>query len=296
MFARHKGEWGLLLVTVIWGFGFPITDIALNYASPYQILMFRFGIATLLLSIVFHKHLKHIDKGTIVSGIVVGIFLFVSFLLQTVGLQFTTPSKSAFLTTTYVVMVPMIGFFLFRQNIGRYAIGGAVLALLGTALLSWEPGLSINPGDTLSLLCALGFACHVYFTGHYLNKGEDPVRLTIVQMAVALVCACVAWFWVGEGPLFDIAPEGWLTVFYMGVVSMTVSYLLQTVSQKYVTNQTKAVVIMSMESVFGTAASILILSEVLTGRMFLGCVIILAGVLLSQIGSQLFNLIRKREC
>ena len=289
MFKRYKGELGLLLVTIIWGFGFPITDIALNYASPYQILMFRFGIATMLLSLIFHKCLRGIDKKAVVRGVIVGVFLFAGFLFQTIGLQHTTPSKSAFLTTTYVVMVPMIGFFLFRQKIGRFAVYGALLAVAGTALLSWNPGEALSWGDTLTLLCALGFACHVFFTGHFINKGEDPVRLTITQMVTALACASLAWVFVGGGPLFDIAPRGWATVFYMGVISTTISYLLQTVSQKHVTNQTKAVVIMSMESVFGTLASVLLLNEILTGRMFLGFVVILCGVLVAQIGHQIFR-------
>ncbi len=285
---KYRGELGLLIVTLIWGFGFSITNIALNFCTPYEIMVLRFTIAALLLPAIFFKSIKKINRLDLKGGAWVGFFLFMAFLTQTIALQYTTVSKSAFLTTTNVVMVPIIGYMLFKDKLDRFACGGAVMALIGTATLSMQLDLSINIGDALSLLCALFFALHVYFTGYFLFKGSDAIRLTITQMAMASLCSIVLYvFTTGFTPM-SVPTEGLLAVFYMGVISTTGSFLLQTVSQKYV-NQTKAVVILSMESVFGTMAAFILLGERLSLRMFVGCGIILCGVLLSELGANLFK-------
>ncbi len=160
-----------------------------------------------------------------------GLALFFAFSLQIVGLQYTTPSKNAFLTSLNVVMVPFIAF-------------------------------------------------QIFFTGEFVKKYRVTV-LNFVQMATAFILSFISLFVFGQTD-FHVTMEGGLSVLYLGVVSTTVCYLLQTACQQYV-DETKAAIILSMESVFGTIFSILLLHEVVTLRMVIGCVTILGAVMLANL-------------
>ena len=209
-----------------------------------------------------------------------GIALFAAFSLQIIGLQYTTPSKNAFLTALNVVIVPFIAFLVLKKKIPGKVLIGAVMAVVGVALLSLDGDLTLSIGDLLTLLCAVGFAFQIFFTGEFVKKYRATV-LNFLQMATAFLLSVI--FMAASGQTeFQVTTQGWLSVIYLGVVSTTICYLLQTACQKYV-DETKAAIILSMESVFGTLFSMLILHEVLTLRMFAGCGIILAAVIIANL-------------
>jgi drug/metabolite transporter (DMT)-like permease len=271
---------GLIAVTVIWGGGFVASDMALESLRPFQIMAIRFLLATLLMGAASIRELKGIDFKEIRAGVLMGCALFVGFAFQIVGLQYTTPSKNAFLTALNVVMVPFIAFVILRKKISIKSIAGAVMAILGVGLLSLEKDLSLGVGDALTLVCAVGFAFQIFFTSEFVKKYRAVV-LNFIQMLTAVVLSVVSLFLFGETK-FQVTSKGWLSVLYLGVISTALCYLLQTASQKYV-DETKAAIILSMESVFGTMFSILILHEQVTLRMVCGCIIILAAVLVSNL-------------
>ncbi len=271
---------GLIAVTVIWGGGFVASDMALESLRPFQIMAIRFLLATLLMGAASIRELKGIDFKEIRAGVLMGCALFVGFTFQIVGLQYTTPSKNAFLTALNVVMVPFIAFVILRKKISIKSIAGAVMAILGVGLLSLEKDLSLGVGDALTLVCAVGFAFQIFFTSEFVKKYRAVV-LNFIQMLTAVVLSVVSLFLFGETK-FQVTSKGWLSVLYLGVISTALCYLLQTASQKYV-DETKAAIILSMESVFGTMFSILILHEQVTLRMVCGCIIILAAVLVSNL-------------
>jgi drug/metabolite transporter (DMT)-like permease len=196
-----------------------------------------------------------------------------------VGLQYTTPSKNAFLTAVNVVIVPFIGFFLYKRKMDMYELGGAVLAMIGVAVLSLKLSSEVNIGDLLTLCCAVGFAFHIFYTAKFV-KEEDPVVITIVQMIVAAAIGCLVVLFRGEAS-FSVETEGMLNLLYLGVFSTTIAFLLQTVAQKY-TTETKAAIILSTESFWGMAFSVVILSEVMTFKMILGAILILFAIILSE--------------
>ena len=134
--------------------------------------------------------------------------------------------------------------------------------------------------DGLTLFCAVGFAFQIFFTSEFVKKYPASV-LNMVQMITAFVLSAVSLVIFGEND-FQVTTQGWLSVLYLGVISTTVCYLLQTACQKYV-DETKAAIVLSMESVFGTIFSIIILHEVITLRMVIGCAIILAAVIISNL-------------
>jgi len=276
---KYIGEIGLVIVAIIWGSGFVASAVSLEYYSPYQILAARFLIGAVILCIVFYKKLHLLSKSALGKGVILGIFLYIAFALQTVGLQFTTPSKNAFLTSVNVVIVPFIAFVLYKRRIDIYETFGAVIALIGVAVLSLQLSTEINFGDMLTLICAVAFAFHIFYTSKFV-KEEDPFLLTIIQMSTAAVIGFVVVLFKGE-TTFSVETEGLTMLLYLGIFSTTIAFLLQTVAQKFIT-ETKAAIILSTESFWGMAFSIVILSEVLTTRMIIGAILILAAIMLSE--------------
>ena len=276
---KYIGEILLIITAIIWGSGFVASAVSLEYYTPYQILAGRFFIGALILCVLFHKKLKKLNKSVLIKGAILGVFLYLAFALQTVGLQFTTPSKNAFLTAVNVVIVPFIGFLLYKRKIDKYELFGAILAVIGVAILSLKLSSEINIGDLLSLACAVGFAFHIFYTAKFV-KTEDPVVLTIVQMVTAAAIAGITVLFRGESS-FSMETEGMMNLLYLGVFSTTITYLMQTVAQKYIT-ETKAAIILSTESFWGMAFSVIILSEIMTGKMIIGAIIILCAILVSE--------------
>ena len=288
----------LILVTVIWGGGFVASDIALESMKPFQIMMVRFLLASVLMGVISRGQRKSEEKlkdraGAIKAGVLMGVTLFMGFAFQIIGLQYTTPSKNAFLTALNVVIVPFIAFVILKKKIGAKGIVGAVMSVLGVALLSLNGNFTVSLGDGLTLFCAVGFAFQIFFTSEFVKKYPASV-LNTVQMFTAFVLSAISLMISGEND-FYVTTQGWLSVLYLGVVSTTICYLLQTACQKYI-DETKAAIILSMESVFGTIFSILILHEVVTVRMVIGCAVILAAVIISNMSETSEKIEDKEIC
>lgn len=277
---KYLGILGLLAVTIIWGGGFVASDMALETLTPFQIMAIRFFIATVCMAILGGKQLRTINKGEVKCGFWLGTALFAGFALQIIALQYTAPSKSAFLTATNVVFVPFIALVIYKKRIELRCLIGAGLAIVGAGVLSLQRDFSVNVGDGLTLLCAIGFAFQIFLTGEYVGRIRASV-LNFLQMTTACVLSIVGLFVSGD---FHFAPsmKSLLAVLYLGVASTTICYLLQTVSQKYV-DETKSAIILSMESVFGTVFSVILLDESVTVRMIVGSALILSAVLISEI-------------
>ena len=274
------GMLGLLTVTVIWGGGFVASDMALETLTPFQILAIRFLIASVFMTALGGRQLRGITREELKCGFWLGAALFGGFALQIIGLQYTTPSKNAFLTATNVVLVPFIALVFYRKKVAAQSLIGAGMALVGAGVLALQKNFSLGLGDALTLGCAVCFAMQIFLTGAYVGKIR-PTVLNFLQMTTACLLSVAGMLLAGEFPPVA-SGKSWLAVLYLGVVSTTVTYLLQTVSQKYV-DETKSAIILSLESVFGTVFSVLILHEAISGRMVLGSALILIAVLVSQI-------------
>lgn len=277
---KYLGILGLLTVTIIWGGGFVASDMALESFTPFQIMAVRFLIAAFVMTILGRKQIRSITKEEVKCGFWLGAALFGGFALQIIGLQYTTPSKNAFLTATNVVFVPFIALVLYRKKIPARSLIGAGMAIAGAGILSLQSNFSIGIGDGLTLLCAVCFAFQIFLTGRYVGRIRATV-LNFLQMVTACVLSVIGLIITG-GFDFHATQKGLLAVLYLGIVSTTITYLLQTVSQKYV-DETKSAIILSMEAVFGTVFSVILLHESVTVRMVAGSALILAAVLVSEI-------------
>ncbi|MDF2473857.1 MAG: hypothetical protein K0R21_1639 [Anaerocolumna sp.] len=277
--SKHLGTFGLLIVAIIWGMGFVANEVALDTMTPMQILGGRFLIAAILMcSIALIKKVKT-EKNELFAGIVLGIFLFAGFATQTIGLKYTTPSKNAFLTAANVVIVPFIAFMIYKKKVDKFSITGALLAIFGIGILSLNGNLTLGLGDGLTLICAVSFAFQIFFTGEYVKK-YNVLALNAIQMTVAFVLSLATILVTGETNL-TFTQDGLTSTLYLGVLSTTVAFFLQTLFQKY-TDQTTAAVVLSMESVFGTLFSVLIVGENITPRMVIGSTLILAAVITAE--------------
>lgn len=272
---------GMLLCAFLWGFAFVVVKTSLDIIPPVYMMAFRFTLAFLVLCIIFLKRLGNITKTTLLRGFIIGLFLFLGYLTQTVGCKYTTAGKNAFLTTVYVILVPFLHFFINKKPVNKYHIVSAILAITGIGFLSLQGDRGVNVGDLLTLAAGLMFTFQIVFIDRYTEE-EDPVLLTILQIGVT---ALLSWM---LAPLVEGAPGAIvisspliISIAYLGLGSTMLAFLLQNVCQKY-THPAVASVALSMESLFGVLCSALLIGEYMTGRMKMGCVLMFAAILLSQ--------------
>ncbi|MUV06947.1 EamA family transporter [Planococcaceae bacterium Storch 2/2-2] len=276
---RYKGELFMLVTAVMWGSGFVGMAVGLRYWSVFQLMAGRFLIASLLLTLVFHKKLRLLSKEVIAKGALLGLFLFTGFTLQTKGLEFTTPSKNAFLTATNVIIVPLIGWIIYKRRIARFEWIAAGVMLTGVGLLSLNDTLTMSVGDVLSLLCAVAFAFDIFYTNVFV-KTSDALALTIVQFYTATILSVGAVLVRGEVPT-AFPTEGIAVILYLAVFCTTLAYACQNVGMQYA-DPTKSALILSTEALFGTLFSVLLLGEWLTGRMIVGGLLIFGAILIAE--------------
>lgn len=269
----------LLLVAIIWGSGFVVTKNALNHITPFYLLAYRFGISFVLMGLVFFKRLKKSTIEDWKAGLLIGIFLFGGFATQTVGLNYTTAGKQAFITATNVVMVPFIYWAISKKKPDIYDVVAVFLCFTGIGILSFESNLRIGYGEFLTFICAIFFALHIASIG-YFSKKHDPVLLSIIQIFVAGIFSVISAI-LFEPKGMAIGSETLFGVFYLGLFSTLIAFLVQNVAQKY-TSSTHAAIILSMEAVFGGLLSLIFLKEKFTIRFLIGCLSILVSIITTE--------------
>lgn len=285
---------GLLVAALIWGFAFVIVKDSLDFIPPVYMLAFRFTIASIGLGFVFFKRLQKINLNNVKSSIVLGILLYVSYLLQTIGCLYTTAGKNAFITTIYVVIVPFLYWLISKQKPDIYCLLSAFMAMLGIGIISLNSDLSINIGDVLTLLCGFGYAIHLIYINKY-SKYQDPIILTFLQI---LVAAILSWLTApimdGGFPANAANPDIMIGMLYLGIGSTMIGFLLQNIGQKYIEPSTAAL-LLSMESVFGVVFSVLILGEIVTIKMLIGCSLIFTAVIMAETKFEFIRLTGKKR-
>lgn len=279
--ARRLGQLGLITVAIIWGNGFVASAMALAYFNPFQILAIRFTLAFVVLLLFNMTRLKTLTKTTVLKSSFLGIVLYLAFMFQTIGLQYTTPSRNAFLTAVNVVIVPFLGLLIFRKKIPIKGLIGALVSFMGIAFISLDKNLtSLNQGDVLTLVCAVFFALHIFFTD-VIVKEDEAWAITLIQMGSAAFCSLLMLAF-NAGPLPALSGRSFLPVLYLGLISTLVAYFLQTYSQKYTTSS-EAAVILSTEAFFGMLGSVLLLSEAINLQMIIGAILIFLGILIVEL-------------
>lgn len=270
----------LLFVALCWGVNFVIEKNVLAAITPFMYLGFRFFLSALIMAIIFHKRLKSISMEDIKAGLIVGLFLLLGFLTQTVGLVYTTPSKSGFITGSNVVMVPFFAYVLTKRFPGISQILGALITFSGLGIISLSDNLTIAYGDILTLLCAISFALQITFTEYYVKKA-DPINMAVIQIALTGIVT-MGMTIMREPISFDLGLRNWAAILF-GVVFCTAgAFVVQNIAQKY-TSSTHAAIILCTESIFAGIFSFLLWQEPLTLKALSGFILILAGVLITEL-------------
>ena len=270
---------GLVFVAMIWGSAFVVVKSATATVPTALLIFYRFGIASVLMGALFFRRLRGLTASDFKWGLLIGFQTFLAFALQTGGVKRTTAGKNAFLTTAYCVIVPFLYWAVRREKPRRAQLFSAFLCIAGIGLLSLETGGNVNLGDLLSLACSFVFAIQIVTIG-ILTENADPIRLCFTQTAATAALALPAALFTG--PLPAALPAGSVfSLLYLGVVSTMLTTVLQNICQKY-TPPSKASLIMSLESVFGTVCGILVLHEGLSLRTFAGFALIFAAIVLSE--------------
>ena len=277
---------GLLLLTAaIWGFAFVAQRVGMNYVGPFTFNALRFALGSLTLLpvlIVTERNYPPTTlsrKAMILSCAITGGILFMGATLQQVGIIHTTAGKAGFITGLYVVMVPIFGLLLKQHaDIGTWA--GAILAAFGLYLLSVSEDFSIQYGDLLVLMSAFFWTAHVLIIG-WLSPQMNPVKIAFIQFIICAVLSFIVALFtevIGMGRIFQAA----LPIIYSGALSVGIAYTLQVVAQKNA-HPTHAAIILSMETVFAALGGWIVLNEILSPRELSGCMLMLAGMILSQL-------------
>lgn len=273
------GKLALLAATLLWGTSFVVLKDTLDLVPPNFLIALRFTVAGILLAIVFWKRLLGVTKQMLWQGCVIGIFLFLAYFWQTLGLQRTTPGKNAFLTAGYCVLVPFMLWMIRGPRPDRYNVIAAALCLTGIGLISLEGDLSIGLGDLFTVIGGIFFGWHMVALGKYL-KEKDPVVMTILQFGAAAICFWIASFAM-EGIPESLPTEAILPIGYMSIFCTAVTLLLQNFGQKY-TDPSAAAILLSLEAVFGAMFSIFLGKETLSLQVGLGFVTIFCSVIISE--------------
>lgn len=276
----------LLLTAAIWGSAFVAQRVGMDHVGPFTFNGVRFALGALSLVpliLVMPKPGPSAGPGApkalVTGGLLAGSALYFGASLQQVGLVHTTAGKAGFITGLYVVIVPLMGLF-WRQRPDMGTWVGAVLAAVGLYFLSVTDQFTIALGDFLVLLGAFFWAGHVLLLG-WLSPRVDTLRLAFVQFIVCSVLSLGTAFAVETVALSGILNAA-LPILYGGLGSVGIAYTLQVVAQKDA-KPAHAAIILSMESPFAALAGFLLLGEILAGRSIVGCTLMLAGMLLSQL-------------
>ena len=280
----------LLITAAIWGFAFVAQRVGMEYLGPFTFNAARFTLGSLsLLPLLFISRDERPASENILprpglklmvfGGFSAGFMLFMGMSLQQAGLVYTTAGKAGFITSLYVVIVPLLGLF-WKQSTNPGIWIGAVLAAFGLYFLSVTERFSVEFGDLLEFFCAFFWAGQVLIIG-WLSPKMPSVKLAFTQFVVCAVLSFMVAV-VFEDTSWNALIQATGPILYGGILSSGVAFTFQIMAQRH-THPAHASIIMSMEAVFAAIGGWLLLNEILSMRGFVGCGLMLGGMLISQL-------------
>lgn len=290
----------LVLTALIWGSAFVAQSVGAEKVGPFTFLAARSWLGGIFLmpviaiidkirknrgEISLKPQTKADKKTLLIGGILCGIFLFSASITQQIGIGMTTTAKAGFLTTMYVIIVPIISLIM-GKKVGKKIWICVLLGVVGLYLLCMKGGLYLSFGDTMVLVCALIFSGHILVIDRFSPK-TDGVRLSCLQFFVVAILSTVCMFIFEKPNMSDIMSAA-VPIIYAGILSSGVGYTLQIVGQKGL-NPTVASLAMSLESVFSALSGWIILNQSLSLRELSGCILMFGAIILAQLPDKLFT-------
>ncbi|HUO33487.1 MAG TPA: DMT family transporter [Candidatus Acidoferrum sp.] len=285
---RMLADLALLFCALIWGATFVAVKDALADVSVFVYLAVRFAIAAAAVGLIFWRTVREIRLPTMWAGIQIGFFMLGGYAFQTTGLEFTTPSKAAFITGSSVVIVPLLLAAFGRGRVNAWIWTGAVLALAGLYFLTIPKGEGLgglNRGDPIVFGGAVMFALHIIFISRYVGK-HSAVALSFVQISTTAVVAALALPFLSEMgyevPQLRLTGTVIFATLVTALGSTAIGFTFQNWAQQY-TSPSHTAIFISLEPVFAILTSWVMASERLTGRLLFGAGLILLGILIAEL-------------
>lgn len=275
----------MIITGIIWGTGFIGTEFAIDTgAKTSLIITMRFMFAGIIMLAVYFKDLKKMDRKTFKVGSIAGVILFFGFYIQTFGQAYTSVSNSSFLTSTNVIMIPFIVFFITKKMPSTKYFILACTTLIGAFVLTIDlsQGFSFKMGDIAVVISAFCFALHISYLGIF-SKDLHKGLLTLLQLMTTGIVALLFMLIFDFSAIdFNIIKAALLPTLYLAIFSTCICYYLQTSAQQYAL-PAKAGIFLSTEGFFGSLFSVMLGIDMLTINLFFGGIIILGSVILSEI-------------
>ncbi len=279
---RWRTDLSLAAVAMIWGATFVLVKGALSDVSPVLFLGLRFSAATLALGCLYLRNPSgRVARGGWSGGAITGVFLYAGYLLQTLGLRFTTPAKSGFVTGLYIVLVPLLSAIVYHRAPQISEVTGVAIATAGLGLMTltgWT--LAVSEGDLLTMGCAVAFSIHIVLLGHYSQRMAYG-WLTLLQIGTCAAIALLTFWWV-ERPALRWNGQVLLALVVTALLGTALAFTVQTWAQRY-TTPTRTALIFALEPVFAWLTSFILTKEMLSRQAAIGAVCILAGILLVEL-------------
>ncbi|HXY26323.1 MAG TPA: DMT family transporter [Candidatus Acidoferrum sp.] len=287
MSTRTRADLSLAFCSLLWGVTFVVVKNALSHASVFLFLAVRFSVAAALMLLWSFRTLRQFEREDLFAGIRLGFFMFMGYAFQTAGLQYTTPSKSGFVTGSSVVVVPLLLALFWGKRLTWGAYAGAFVAVLGLYYLTIPAqGIAfLNRGDVLTFVAAGLYAVHIILVGEY-TQHHSAKALSLIQVAG---CAGMAWLTAGAAAAIRWQPVrfDWRWELYAGILicavfATAVAFSIQLWAQQY-TSSSHAAILFTLEPVFAVITSYLLIGERLGQRAILGAVFVLMGILVAEL-------------
>ena len=271
----------LVLVTMIWGSSFLIVQQTIKLTGPFTFLAMRFSIAALVLAVIFHQRLAQITRAEIITGSLIGLFLFGAYALQSIGLQYTTSSKAGFITGMYVPLVAILAVPLLRQKPTLSSLLGVMLSVVGVTLISVNSSFqfTFGLGECLVMGCAIATALHVIGISKFAPR-VDAMNLALVQITITAILSLIAMTIASEPFALPPLPV-WGSALFMGVAATAFALGVMNRVQQFVSS-THATLIYALELVWvGMLGSLA--GEQLSLFAWIGCGCIILGMITSEL-------------
>jgi drug/metabolite transporter (DMT)-like permease len=288
MFSKRiRADVALIVTAFIWGSTFVVVKDALADVSVFVYIAVRFALAAVVMGLFFWRSLRTLNRLAVWAGAQIGFFMFAGYAFQTYGLQFTTPSKAAFITGSSVVIVPLLLALFGRRRVNIWIWSGALAALAGLYFLTVPPeGLGgLNRGDPIVFGGAVAFAVHMIFISHYIQH-HSVGALAVVQVATTAVLATIAIPFLSlarvESPHWQSSGTLVFAVLVTALGSTAFGFSAQTWAQQY-TSPTHTAILISLEPVFAALTSWVVAHEHLTPRILAGAALIFLGIILAEL-------------
>ena len=281
-----RGTLMLLMASFFWGTTFVAQMTGMDNLGPFSYAASRFTLGFIFLLIVWFTQGKNRRREQragryrpgFIAGIGSGLFMFIASSLQQVSMLYTTAGKAAFITCLYIVFVPL-GAVILGKLIRAENWIGAFLALFGLYLLAIHEDFTFQIGDAILFVSSFFWTAQILFIDKFASR-VDALELSVAQIFVCMVLSSIVML-IFESPTTEAITNAWLPICYGGILSAGVAFTLQVFGQKYA-EPAAAAILMSFESIFGAVSSWIILNEVMNSREIFGCILMFAGVLVTQ--------------